>query len=107
MAGSRLDALIQLVENDASDSFSRYALAMEYSKLGDHPLAVGQFKRLIEQDSEYVAAYYQLGKTLEAMGLREEAADAYRAGVVVGRRLNDAHTVSELQTALDELEEYR
>ena len=101
---SRIEALKQFLEEDPGDSFSRYALAMEYSKLGRAEEAIAEYREIVESDPDYVATYYQLGKALESQGLAEDAGEAYRQGIAVAGRQGDAHTRDELAAALEMLE---
>lgn len=100
---SRLEALLELVQKDENDSFSRYGLAMEYVSAGDHAQAVETFNELIRRDPDYHAAYYHLAKTYEALGKIREAFAAYDNGIRVARKINNQHAVNELIDARDEL----
>jgi predicted Zn-dependent protease len=101
---SRIDLLKQFLDEDPDDSFSRYALAMEYAKLGRLEEAVTEYRSVRDRDPNYVATYYQLGKALENQGDVDAAREAYRAGIAVASRLRDAHTRDELASALGELD---
>lgn len=101
---SRIDLLKQFLEEDPTDSFSRYALAMEYAKLGRSDEAVTEYRTVRDRDPEYVATYYQLGKVLESLGRIDEAREAYQAGDAVATRIGDSHTRDELASALAELD---
>lgn len=105
MSASRLEALKAFLAKDDKDSFSRYGLAMEYVKLNQLESALEQFAQLIRDDPGYVAAYYHMGKTLEAADRRSEARNVYQEGVTVAKGKNDHHAVSELQQAMDELQD--
>jgi predicted Zn-dependent protease len=102
---SRIDALKGFLEDDPNDSFSRYALAMEYSKLGDGDEAIRQFETVAGNDPDYVATYYQLAKALERAGRTDDAAQTYRDGIIVATRATDDHTREELTAALELLTE--
>jgi tetratricopeptide (TPR) repeat protein len=95
--------LREFVARDEDDSFSRYGLAMEYVKVKEYDQALEHFALLIRKDPGYIAAYYHMGKTLEAAGRTGEAPAIYEAGIRIGKEKNDAHAVSELYQALDEL----
>jgi Tfp pilus assembly protein PilF len=101
MDTSRLDALKNMVAVRPDDSFLRYGLAMEYRNGGDLEAALGEFRALIANDPDYVAAYYHAGQTLERLGRRDEACEAYRQGIAVTERKGDQKTRNELQAALD------
>ncbi len=103
MAGDRLEILKQFVEANPTDCFSRYGIAQEYAKRGEHENAIEQFNKIIEINPDYQAAYYHAGKTLEKLGRAPDAADIYRKGIELAGRSGDAHARSELEAALEEL----
>lgn len=101
---SRKEKLLSFLEKDPSDSFSRYALGLEYLAEGDRDGALRTFEEVRSRDPRYVAVYYQLGKTLQALRRPAEARAAFEEGMRVASTAKDWHTHDELQAALDELE---
>ncbi len=101
MTNTRIEALKTLVEQNPSDSFVRYGLAMEYSKSGDLEAAIREFRTLLEANPDYSAAYFHGGQALERLGRAEEARQTYLAGIEATTRKGDLHTRSEIQAALD------
>jgi predicted Zn-dependent protease len=104
---SRLEQMLSFLEQDPNDSFSRYAVALEYMSRKEYDLARRYLTELRERDPDYVATYYQLGQVCSAVEDWDGAEEAYNAGLVAGRRAGDLHAVSELQAALDELDTLR
>jgi tetratricopeptide (TPR) repeat protein len=102
---SRIETLKQYISEDPADTFSQYALALEYAKAGNREEAVKILKSIIATQPDYLAAYYQLGMLYEQSHLIKEAADAYQRGIVVARQRRDNKTLNELRSALDALEE--
>ncbi len=102
-AERRREALKSFLEKNPDDSFSRYALALEYRSMGDMTAAIRELEELRKRDGNYIALYYQLGGLYAQEGQHENAREAYTAGISVARAANDMHTLSELQAALDEL----
>jgi tetratricopeptide (TPR) repeat protein len=90
-----------MVEQDPTNSFARYGLAMECAKTGDLAAAVTEFRALIATDPNYAAAYYHGGQSLEKLGQLEEARDFYEKGVAATTRTGDAHTRAEIEAALN------
>lgn len=90
-----------MVEQDPTNSFARYGLAMEYAKTGDPSQAVVEFQTLIKQDPNYAAAYYHGGQTFEKLGRLEDAKEIYEKGVEAATRKGDAHTRAEIEAALN------
>jgi predicted Zn-dependent protease len=102
---SRIEMLRQYLAEDPSDIFSQYALALEYAKAGNYIEAITLLNRLIEKDSDYLPAYYQLGQLCEETGSVEEAKHAYEKGISVARQQKEFKTLNELLAALDSMED--
>jgi Tfp pilus assembly protein PilF len=100
---NRIEILKGFLAENPKDSFSRYALALEYVKLGQTNEARREFEMVRDTDPSYVATYFQLGQLYRNLGLAAEAAQTYRAGITVAAKAGDSHTQGELQAALDEL----
>ncbi len=101
---SRIDALKGFLKEDPNDSFSRYALAMEHMKLGQHDDGIKEFETVVQNDPAYVATYYQLGKLYERESCVQEAVSTYQKGIAVATQAGDGHTRDELTEALTMLE---
>ena len=100
---NRIEILKGFLAQEPNDSFSRYALALEYSKGGQLSDARREFEIVREKDPGYVATYFQLGQLYRNMGLTHEAEKTFRTGITVAAKAGDAHTQSELEGALDSL----
>ena len=92
-----------LFRSDPSDTFSRYALALEHAKIGETSKAIEYLKQLRIIDSEYLALYYQLGKLLQQIGFLDEAIEVFKSGILVAQKQQNRHTESELKGALLQL----
>ncbi len=108
MASTRLDILKSMVEQNPTDSFARYGLAMEYRNTGDleaamGEAAMGEFRALMAANPDYAPAYFHGGQTLERIGRLDEAREVYLQGIEVTTRSGDQHARSEMQGALDML----
>jgi tetratricopeptide (TPR) repeat protein len=101
MATNRLEMLTQMLQQDPTNTFARYGLAMEYSNSGDLAKAVEEFETLLRQDENYAAAYFHGGQTLEKLGRIAEARDMYEKGIEAATRKGDAHTRAEIEAALN------
>jgi Flp pilus assembly protein TadD len=104
MPSTRLDVLKSIVEQNPTDCFARYGLAMEYRNTGDLDAAVDEFRALMATHPDYAPAYFHGGQTLERMGRVVEAREVYRRGIEVTARGGDTHARSEMQGALDMLD---
>ena len=100
---NRIELLKGFLEQDPRDSFSRYALALEYVKAGNSDDARREFEFVRDNDPGYVATYFQLAQLYRNLGLRHEAEKTYRTGITVAAKAGDAHTQSELEGALEGL----
>jgi tetratricopeptide (TPR) repeat protein len=98
---NRLEVLRNMVMQNPNDSFSRYGLAMEYTKAGDWDQAIEAYRALLVVNPNYSAAYYHGGQTLEKAGRRDEARQLYQEGLEATTRIGDLHTRGEIQAALD------
>lgn len=97
----RVEALKSMLAEDPNNTFVRYGLAMAHATAGDLEPAIEAFRALIEINPNYCAAYYHAGQTFERMGRIDDAKGMYERGIDATRRVNDLHTQSELQAALD------
>jgi tetratricopeptide (TPR) repeat protein len=100
---NRIETLKGFLAQDPRDSFSRYALALEYVKLNQIDDARREFEAVRDNDPAYVATYFQLGQLYRNLGLRHEAEKTYRTGITQAAKARDAHTQSELEGALEAL----
>ena len=98
-----MDALQRFLQENPKDSFSRYALALEYAKSDRNDEAVRELETVIRNDPDYVATYYQLGQIYQKLVLDDEAEKTYRTGIVVASRMGNLHAQGELAQALDSL----
>jgi tetratricopeptide (TPR) repeat protein len=60
---------------------AHYYRGIAHSLRGDHSSAVGAYRRTLELNPQFGAAYCDLGESLDALGDRRGAIDAYRASV--------------------------
>jgi FimV-like protein len=99
----RIEKLKEFLRADPSDSFSKHALALEYSKLGDEATARRLLEEVLEADPGAVGSYYQLGKLLERTGESALALQWYEKGMAAARAAGEKRAYNELQAAYDEL----
>jgi tetratricopeptide (TPR) repeat protein len=101
---SRREILEEFVAQDPSESFSRYALALELEKEKRVHEAVEHLREVISRDPGYTAAYQQLGRLLGQIGLLDDARDIYQRGIEAARASGDHRSISEMQDALEMIE---
>ena len=102
MATERIKQLQQFYEEDPSDPFNLYALALEYLKT-DRGQARHLFETLIEHHGDYLPVYYQAAQLCAESGDRNRAIELYEQGIVLAKKLNDRKAQRELQSAYDEM----
>lgn len=100
---SRIEQLQEFLKEDFNDSFLKYALALEYVKIEENDTARDYFLKLIKDDENYVASYYQLGKLYESLNEVEKASEIYKNGIEIAKKIKDAKTLLELQEAYNML----
>lgn len=99
MNNQRLQQLISFVEQDPTDPFLRYALAMEYLKLGKPAKAEELFRHLLTNHPDYVGTYYHFGKLLVETDRTPEALEVYAKGKEVAAAAGEANALRELKEA--------
>lgn len=101
---SRLEQFKEFVEMDPTDTFSRYALAMEYMAIFQFQESIEHFREVIRLDPDYSAAYFQAAIASQKVQKLGDARDFLEKGVVVAEKKGDWHARDEMKAALDALE---
>jgi len=99
MQSTRIDKLLNFLDNDPKDPFVLYALATEYNSLNDFKKAFEFYLKLVAEHPDYVGTYYHLGKLYEKTDNKEKAMETYKLGMSAARNKRDMHAFSELQGA--------
>jgi tetratricopeptide (TPR) repeat protein len=94
----------QAVEQDPDSILARMALAGSYRKLGMPAKSVGHLKHALSLDDGMSVVYLELGRSLEAANMRDEAIQVYRRGIPVADRKGDLMPRNQMQTRLAALE---
>jgi len=102
---SRIEQLQEFLKEDSNDSFLKYALALEYVRIEKNDAAKNCFLKLIEEDENYLASYYQLGKLYEVVNDLENAIKIYKKGIKIAQKNEDKKTLLELQESYNILME--
>lgn len=100
---SRREILEQFVAQKPGDAFARYGLALECAKLGDDQAAATHFQKLLDENPQYVAGYFQFGQLLGRIGRLDEARKVLSDGIVMAQKTGDAHARDEMEAALSML----
>lgn len=97
----KIEQLLQFLAEEPGDSFTQYALALEYEKAGDTAAAINWLNTLLEEHPDYLPAFYQYGRLLEQTGKKTSAIETYEKGLKLAKVKGNKHTANELQTAID------
>src|SRR5262245_23140477 len=100
---SRLETIQKIVEQQPNDPFARYGLAMELKNVGQHEAAHAQFEELEKRHPAYVPQFLMHANLLSDMKRADEARACLRRGIEAARQAGNAHALSEMQGALDQL----
>ena len=104
MEQSQIKQLARQIRENPGDSFSKFALALEFRKQGEYKKARILFEDILSADPEYVGVYYHLGKLYEILDRPGDARRLYKSGIEVAGRQSETRTKKELQEALTQLE---
>ena len=102
MKESRLNALLKLVENEGNDSFTLYAIGLEYKSI-DKEKATRYFEDLVNKYPDYLPTYYQLGLIYYELDKNESAKLILSKGIELAKNLNEHKTHLELKSLYDEI----
>lgn len=100
----KIEQLARQIENNPGDSFSKFALALEFRKKDEFKKARILFEDILSSDPNYVGVYYHLGKLYEALGRLTDAQKLYKEGIGIADQQNESRTKSELKEALAQVE---
>jgi tetratricopeptide (TPR) repeat protein len=102
MISARLEALQKFLEEDPTDPFNWYALALEYAK-SDKEKALVLFDKLLADFDHYIPTYYHAAHLYMQLGETEKAVAIFEKGIARASMQNDLKAAKELKSALDEL----
>lgn len=101
----RLAFLQKTTAEGSTDPLAWYGLAMEYRKLSRWDEALQTFSSLRTMKPDYVAMYLMCGQMLIELSRQDEARKWIEAGMEQARLKSDGHALSELESALAELDD--
>jgi tetratricopeptide (TPR) repeat protein len=102
MQDTRLQKLLQFLEDEPNDEFLQYALATEYLRLNNTDRALQYYEKLVAEHPNYTGTYYHLGKLYEVLNRKDEAIQTYQKGMLITKQKRDNHAFSELQSAYNQ-----
>ncbi len=103
MDEGRIKMLEKFANEDPSDPFPLYALALEYQSV-DKVKAKALFDKLLGQFKEYLPTYYIAGSFYLKQDV-SKAREIFEQGLMLAKQQNNAATQREIQAALDNMDE--
>lgn len=100
---SRAAKQISIFDVEPEDLSVMIGLSAEYISLKDYKNAEIYLKRIIERDSNYIAAYIQYAQLSDMLNKRDDAVSLYRCGIEAAKRIGDSYSVKEMEELLNEL----
>lgn len=100
---TRLEQFKALAQEEPGDPVVQYGLGSEHLRLGEFAPAAAAFRKTIELQPDYSAAYRELGKALEKLNQRQEAIHTYHRGKEVAEQKGDLQTAKEIEVFLKRL----
>lgn len=95
----RIQQLESFLRDAPGDTFTRFALALEYLKAERAAEAEEIFVDITRNKPDYSGVYYHLGKLYEEKEQYDSAFATYSTGIDVCQRQQELHALQELQQA--------
>lgn len=99
-----MKSLLNYIRQNPNDTFSKFALALEYFNDNQIDNAQMLFEHIYASDPEYLGLYYHLAKLYYEKSETDLARKTYNEGIELARKQKDNHSLQELQQALQEME---
>lgn len=100
---TRLEKLQKLLVTEPNDAFLNFGLAMELAKHERFAESLSQFEKTIQLDPNYIAAYFQRGRTMVTMGDIPAAREALKIGIHKAAEIGELHAKAEMEELLASL----
>ena len=101
---TRRQKLEEFLAQNPNDAFSRYGIAMECVREGDHAAADFHYRALLQNNAEYVPAYLMYAQMLVQDDRRAEAKAILATGIEAAAGQGNQHARSEMESLLSELD---
>ena len=89
-----------MLKTAPKEPFILFAIAQEYTKMGELNEAIVYLEKLITSSPNYSGAYYHLGKLYEQSERLNDAIAVYKKGMEITKIQGELHAFNELQSAL-------
>lgn len=98
-----LNKLEAMLAGGQDNALLRFSLGSEYLKAQQPAQAVEHFRKCLQHDSKYSAAWKLLGQALTDTGQREEAVKVYEQGIKAAEEKGDKQAAKEMGVFLKRL----
>ena len=98
MNDTRIQLLLQFIEEQPEDPFNVYALAMEYRD-GQPAQALLYYQQLLDQHPAYLPTYYHAAALYAEQENRPAAEETYQQGIELARAQKNEKAIQELSRA--------
>ena len=102
MNTARIEQLLEFLKNDPGDTFTIYALGLEYLS-NDDKRALEYFQRLLDDHDDYLPSYYQAAVLLIEAERLPEAKSVLEKGIILAKSQANTQTEKELRNLLQNL----
>ena len=92
-----------MLADDPTDTFLRYALAMEFKNESSYEEAAKIFEDLMDDEPPYVPAFFMFGQQLVQEDKIDEAKTILEKVIVQAQQQNDLHAAGEMSEFLASL----
>lgn len=100
----RLQQLKALEKESPKDEFILYTIGLELLKSSEIDAEL-YFEKNRDNNPDYLANYYQLGKLKSELGKLSEAKSIIEEGIIVAKNQKNQHTLNELEFLLEDVED--
>ncbi|MFK7765949.1 MAG: hypothetical protein AB8B55_01820 [Mariniblastus sp.] len=101
---SRREQLEEMLAGDPTDTFLRYALAIEFENEEEHERSLELHRELMNDEPPYVPSYFMSGQQLANADRIEEAIAVLKKGIEQADLQGDTHAASEMRGFIETLE---
>ena len=101
---SRREQLESMLADSPSDTFLRYALAMEWASEESHERSLEIHQGLMKDEPPYVPSFFMSGQQLAELDRIEEAIEILKQGIQQAEIQNNLHAAGEMRQFIDSLE---
>lgn len=96
---NRVKSLRQFIQDDPSDPFNKYALALELIAKHEHKEALNWISELLSEHPDYVPTYYQAAHFYWDLGMIKQAGDTFDKGIRLALEQGEQKALVELRAA--------